>query len=100
MKTYPTPEHKELIKAIYKLDSSKEITAFLRDLLTTKEIEEFSSRFQIAKKLWTTTDSYKSIADEIGTSTTTVTRVAHWLYKEDLQGYATVLEKQYGASAR
>lgn len=100
MITYPDSNHKELIKAFDKLDSKKEISAFLRDLLTTKEIDEFSGRFQIAKRLWTTTDSYKTIADEVGTSTTTVTRVAHWLYKENWHGYTTALEKMFGLSAR
>ena len=98
MRTYPTKTDKELVKGISQLKSEKEITSFLRDLLTPTEIEEFSRRFQIAKQLWTTDKSYADIADQVGTSTTTVTRVSHWLYKEPWQGYSVVLERLYGVS--
>lgn len=54
MPTYPTRSDHELIQAISCLKGEKEITGFLRDLLTPAEIEEFSRRFQIAKLLWTT----------------------------------------------
>jgi TrpR-related protein YerC/YecD len=100
MQTYPTKQDKELIKGFSQLSNEKEITGFLRDLLTPAEIEEFSRRFQIAKLLWTTNKSYADIADFVSTSTTTVTRVAHWLYKEPHQGYANVLKRMYGKSKR
>jgi len=100
MHTYPTKQDRELIKGFSQLKNEKEITGFLRDLLTPAEIEEFSRRFQIAKLLWTSTKSYAEIAEQVGTSTTTVTRVSHWLYKESAQGYATVLERFFGQSKR
>lgn len=100
MQRYPTRQDKELIKGFSKLKDEKEITKFLRDLLTPAEIEEFSKRFQIAKLLWTTSKSYADIAKMIKTSTTTVTRVSHWLYKEPYQGYSTTLEKIFGKSKR
>jgi TrpR-related protein YerC/YecD len=100
MQTYPTAKDKELIQALAKLKNENEIAGFLRDLLTPAEIEECSRRFQIAKLLWTTNSSYADIAQKVGTSTTTVTRVAHWLYKESYQGYAAVLERNYGKSTR
>ncbi len=100
MQTYPTDQNKELISAISKLNGVKEVTSFLRDLLTPAEIEEFSRRYQIAKLLWTTTISYVDIAKKVGTSTTTVTRVSQWLYKEPWRGYAIVLNRLYGASKR
>ncbi|OGJ37709.1 MAG: hypothetical protein A2383_02310 [Candidatus Pacebacteria bacterium RIFOXYB1_FULL_39_46] len=100
MQTYPTSQDRELIKGFAQLKNEKEIIGFLRDLLTPAEIEEFSQRFQIAKLLWTTTKSYVEIAKKVGTSTTTVTRVAHWLYKESFQGYAVVLERLFGKSQR
>ena len=98
--SYPTSTDKELIAAFSKLKDSKEITSFLRDLLTEAEIEEFSRRFQIAKLLWTTTLSYIDIAKKVGTSTTTVTRVSYWLYKESWHGYQKPLEKMFGISKR
>lgn len=97
---YPTKNDKKLIAGFSQLKTEKEITGFLRDLLTPAEIEEFSKRFQIATLLWTTNKSYADIAEEVETSTTTVTRVSHWLYKEPYQGYATVLERIYGKSQR
>jgi TrpR-related protein YerC/YecD len=96
MSSYPTKQDKELIEAFANLQSSKEVTGFLRDLLTPAEIEELSRRFHIAKLLWTTKLSYVEIAQQVGTSTTTVTRVAQWLFKEKWQGYAAALERMYG----
>lgn len=100
MRTYPTEQDKELITAVSRLEGNKEATAFLRDLLTPAEIEELSSRFQIAKLLWITTLSYIDIAKKMGTSTTTVTRVSQWLFKEPWQGYSAVLKRMYGLSKR
>ncbi len=100
MKTFPTKEDKELAQAFEKLKNEKEVIGFLRDLLTPAEIEEFSKRFQIAKLLWTTNLSYLDIATKLDTSTTTVTRVGQWLYKEKWQGYSTVLERMFGKSKR
>lgn len=100
MQPYPTTEDKELISGFYQLKNEDEIARFLRDLLTPTEIEEFSKRFQIAKLLWTTDKPYAEIAKKIGTSTTTVTRVHHWLLKEPYQGYTAVLKRLFGKSLR
>lgn len=100
MSLYPTKEDKELIRAVSILKNEEEITAFLRDIMTINEIDEFSRRFQIAKLLWTTDMSYVEIAQRVGTSTTTVTRVSQWLYKESWQGYSLVLQRKYGQSKR
>lgn len=100
MQTYPTKQDKQLIDAFSSLENSKEVASFLRDLLTTAEIEEFSRRFQIAQLLWKTNMPYLEIAENVGTSTTTVTRVAQWLFKEPWHGYAVVLERMYGKSKR
>jgi TrpR-related protein YerC/YecD len=100
MKIYPSQKDKELIQAFATLKGEKEIAALFRDLLTSAEIEELSRRFHIARLLWTTQLSYLDIAQTVDTSTTTVTRVAQWLYKEPWQGYAVVLKRLYGASQR
>lgn len=100
MANYPTKTDLELIKAFSSLKNEKEMAALWRDLLTVAEIEEFSRRFQIAKLLWTTTKSYLEIAEKVQTSTTTVTRVANWLYKEKQHGYATALSRMFGQSKR
>lgn len=100
MSTYPTKHDRELIHAFSNLKNDKEVTGFLRDLLTPAEIEEFSRRFQIAKLLWASRMSYIEIAEKVGTSTTTVTRVSQWLYKEKWNGYRAVLQRIYGDSKR
>lgn len=100
MKTYPTIKDKELIRAMSLLANENEIAGFIRDILTTAEIKEVSGRFQIAKLLWTTKLSYLEIAEKVGTSTTTVTRVSQWVYKEPWKGYATVLQRIFGPSER
>ncbi len=92
---YPDQHDQELIAAFRTLKSDKEMENFLRDLLTISEIKEFAKRFQIAKHLWAGDKSYVEIAQEAQTSTTTVTRVAQWLFKEGLNGYQTVLNRLF-----
>ena len=79
------------MKAFTSLKSVDEAAAFLRDMLTQAEIEEFANRLTIAKLL-TKGLPYLKIAKQVGTSTTTVTRVAHWLYN-GCGGYSSVLKK-------
>lgn len=100
MAHYPDKHARELIKAISLLENEKEIEQFLRDLLTPAEIQEFSNRFYIARLLWTTNLPYLDIAAKVKTSTTTVTRVAQWLFKEKQQGYRKVLERMLGSVKR
>lgn len=78
-----------LAKAFLKLTSEQDTANFLRDLLTLPEIEEFANRLEIARLLLEG-GSYKRIAKRIGVSTTTVTRVAHWLFK-GCGGYRKIL---------
>ncbi|MBT3250064.1 MAG: transcriptional regulator [Candidatus Pacebacteria bacterium] len=85
----------DLLAAFEQLKNKKEIKNFLRDLLSPAEKDEFETRFQIAKLLWTTEMSYAKIAQKLNTSTTTVTRVARFLHKEPYKGYKTVLERLY-----
>ncbi|MBI4035013.1 MAG: helix-turn-helix domain-containing protein [Candidatus Chisholmbacteria bacterium] len=82
----------ELYTAILKLKTPTEAARFFRDLLTLPEIREFSKRFQIAKALYRKDRSYAHIAKKLGVSTTTVTRVAHWLH-HGRGGYKLVLDR-------
>jgi len=90
----------KLYEAISQIKTPTEAKNFLRDLLTPAEISEFKTRFEIATLLWTTNLSYTEIAKKIKTSTTTVTRVARFLYKEKHQGYALILRRLHGDSKR
>lgn len=71
-------KEKRLVKAFTFLKNEKISAAFLRDLLTQAEIEEFANRLEIVFLLKKGL-SYLEIAKQTNASTTTVTRVAHWL---------------------
>ena len=94
MKTQPYRPHNQaeirLAEAFLSLDDTQEMLNFLRDLLTPAEIKEFANRLEIAKLLQQGELSYLEVAKRVGTSTTTVTRVAHWL-RSGCGGYQKVL---------
>jgi len=85
----------QLAYAIGQLNHSKDVTNFLYDIATPQEINTLAQRLEIAKLLWTTDWSYLKIAKQVSTSTTTVTRVARFLYKEKFGGYRQVLTLLY-----
>ena len=82
---------KFLVESFSKLKNKEEITNFLRDLLTLPEIVEFANRLEVARLLLKG-GSYQKIAKQTGVSTTTVTRVAHWLFK-GCGGYYKILQR-------
>lgn len=84
-------EYTQLIDALLSLSSVTEAQHFLRDLMTEKEIMEFSKRFKAARML-SDGRSYTSIIQETGLSSTTVARVAKWL-KGDEGGYRSIIGK-------
>lgn len=93
---YPTEEMKDLFKAILSLKNIDEASHFFRDLLTIAELKEFANRWKIARLLFENRYSYSEIAKKCSVSTTTVTRVAHWLH-HGIGGYVSVL-KRFGKS--
>lgn len=89
--SYPTNAHKELFDAILSLKNKEEAKNFFRDLLTMPELNEFANRWQIVKLLLQK-KSYTEIASQLNSSTTTVTRVAHWL-NSGLKGYKLLADR-------
>lgn len=81
----------ELISAIATLQTKAEVTHFLRDLMTLKELEDISQRWQIVLLL-NSGVPYLDIAKQVGVSTTTVTRCALWLHHGQ-NGYKTALSR-------
>lgn len=79
-----------LYETILDLTSISEMRAFLRDLCTKQELQEMSERWAIAKAL-NKKQSYRTIAEKLNVSTTTVGRVATWL-NEGEGGYQIALE--------
>lgn len=79
--------------ALLQLENKAEVVAFLRDLLTEGEIEEFNSRLTIAELL-NQGKTQREIVRLTGTSIATVTRVNQWL-RRGMGGYKLVLERLY-----
>ena len=92
MSDYPAADHKKLFQAILSCQNEKELGAFLRDVMTIKELDDIAKRWQIAQLLNSKKLSYGQIAKKYQVSTTTVTRVAHWL-KHGMSGYKLVLKR-------
>lgn len=83
----------ELYEALGSLKTKDEIKRFLIDLCTPGEIEAFAERWAIARALHEDKQGYREIAAEIGSSTTTVARVARFLKQENYGGYRLVLSR-------
>ena len=86
-----TKQTDEVYKAILSLKTIDECRAFFRDLCTLSEIEAMTERFQVAKSL-NKSIPYREISEKTGSSTATITRVAHWL-NHGLGGYKLVLKR-------
>ena len=84
-------EATELFGLLAKINDSKEMSAFLRDLMTLEELEEIISRFKVVKQLQEKVP-YRKIAKETGVSTTTITRINYWLHY-GTGGYSLALKK-------
>ena len=82
---------RELFAAIVTLETRQEAESFLRDLCTLSELEAMAHRWQVARLLEQGLP-YLEIAERTGASTTTVTRVAHWLNHGE-GGYRRALER-------
>ncbi len=73
-----TPAIDDLCEAVARLRTREEVARFLRDLCTLSELEAMSHRWHAARLLERGLP-YLQVSRETGASTTTVTRVAHWL---------------------
>lgn len=91
MDVFKTESAQLLIDAILTLKTKEEVSAFLEDLLTTKEMIDLSQRIMVVKLL-TEENVYSKIAEETGASTATISRVNRSLrYGKD--GYKVVFER-------
>ena len=89
--TWLKREIKELCDAMATLRSADELGRFLRDLCTLSELEAMAHRWQVVRLL----DEgmpYLQISRRTHASTTTVTRVAHWL-RHGEGGYRLALDR-------
>ena len=82
---------RELFDAMLSMETRDEVESFLRDLCTLAELEAMAHRWRVAR-LVDQGLPYLEVAERSGASTTTVTRVAHWLrHGED--GYRLALDR-------
>jgi TrpR-related protein YerC/YecD len=89
--SWRTKEMRELFDAIRTLETRAETEAFFRDLCTLAELEAMAHRWQVVRLLERGLP-YVEIAERTGASTTTVTRVAHWL-RHGEGGYRAALDR-------
>ena len=82
----------DLCDALARLDRRDDIAAFLRDACTLSELQAICHRLEVARLLDEGGRTYLEIARDVGTSTTTVTRVAHWLHHGE-GGYRIALDR-------
>ena len=80
-----------LADALLSLRDREECRRFLRDLCTLPELQALAHRWQIARLLDRRLP-YLEVARRARASTTTVTRVAHWL-RHGSGGYGVALER-------
>ncbi len=81
----------ELFDAVLALDNKSECKKFFRDLCTLSELESMTERFVVAKMV-DQKIPYREICKKTGSSTATITRVAHWLH-HGKGGYKLVLAR-------
>ena len=95
--TWRTNEMTELFEALLRLETKDEVEAFLRDLCTLAELEAMAHRWTVAR-LVDQGLPYVEVAEKAGASTTTVTRVAHWL-RHGEGGYRLALDRTAAAKS-
>ncbi len=91
MSTWKTPKLKQLARALLSLRTEDEMLAFLRDVATLEELGELSNRWEVVLQL-KNGKNYRDVAVNTGMSTTTITRIAHWLNHGE-GGYRMALKR-------
>ncbi len=91
MSNWKTSKLKKLASVLVSVKDESDMLNFLRDLCTAEELVELADRWEVAK-LIAQGIPYRDIAEKTGVSTTTITRVAHWI-KHGEGGYKKVLER-------
>ena len=81
----------DVLDAILRLENVDEARRFFRDLCTPSELEAMAQRWSVVRLLELGLP-YQEVSRRTGASTTTVTRVAHWL-KRGEGGYRLALER-------
>ena len=86
---WESPEAEELTAALLSIDTPELMKSFLRDVMTEKEITEFSKRLKAAKMLIASA-TYTDVALATGLSSRTIARISDWIKKGN-GGYSQVI---------
>lgn len=85
-------DKKLLVDTLRKLKSQKDLSNFIDDLLTEEEILDLAQRLKIAK-LILDGKTYDEIAEKVGTSTSTISKIGQIL-KYEKGGLQKTLSRQ------
>ena len=88
---FKSKEVEELFDAILKLENYDECYRFFDDLMTIKEIQAISQRWQVAKML-DEGKTYLEIEEKTKASTATISRINKCM-QYGAEGYTTILKK-------
>ena len=86
-----TEDIDRLCEALLSLETVDETAQFLRDLCTRRELTEMAHRWAVARLLDRGLP-YREIAEQVGASTATVTRINEWLH-HGMGGYRLALDR-------
>lgn len=89
-KIWQSKTTQQLAKALTAIDKQQTMQAFLRDVMTEKEIAEISARLEAAKMLQAG-NKYTEIVSITKLSSRTVARISDWL-KNGCNGYQAALK--------
>lgn len=81
----------DLFEAITLVDRRADCAKFFRDLCTVGELEAMAERWAVVQ-LVEQGIPYRRIRDLTGASTTTISRIAHWL-RHGEGGYGIILDR-------
>ena len=82
---------RSLINAIVTLDNPDDAQRFLRDLCTSRKLDEMVARWAVVRGLAQGT-SYRALHEVTGVSTATITRINDWV-RNGTGGYGEALER-------
>jgi len=86
---WKSPQTGTLASALLSIDDLKLMKAFLRDIMTEKEITELSNRLKAAEML-INSEKYTEVVQVTGLSSRTIARISDWI-KQDNGGYRAVI---------
>ena len=92
-KDWQTSDVKNLCETLSSIREPKVMMQFMRDVATITELTEMAKRWKAAQ-LINQQESYRSISEKTGLSTTTVARVAYWI-QNGTGGYVRMLNHHH-----